>query len=540
MRNERESGPIANQAQARPWWETRPFVAAMVLLAAVPLLYPAIPPLVDLPGHMGRYRVEMDLATSPDLRQFYSFEWALIGNLGVDLLVWPLGKLIGLEPAVKLIVLSIPPLTVAGMLWVAREVHHRLPPTVMFALPFAYSYPFQFGFVNFTLSIALAFLAFGLWLRLGRLDRTGLRAALFVPLSCLVWLTHVFGWGVLGLMAFSAEAVRQHDRGRGWARSGVRAAFHAAALAGPLLLMLAWRSGVAGGSSADWFNWTAKFNWVAMVLRDRWQMFDLLSLGATFIVFVGALVHPRLTLSRNLAFSALVLMVMFLLLPRIIFSSAYADMRMVPVVFAMVLLAIRFKAKTDLPTAKLLAIAGLAFLLIRTGGTTASLAIAANDQRAKLAALDQIPRGARLVHMVSVECASSWALPRNTHLGAMALVRRNAFSNDQWTVEGTNLLSVDFSEAGRFMVDPSQIVRPAKCVNAGELTLDRSLRALPPGVFDYLWLIDSPPIPKAWVAGWEPVRIANGSLLLKWVDAPLSADAAPRPKTPRTETAIGR
>ena len=38
----------------RPWWETRWFVAAMVILAAVPLLYPPIPPLVDLLGHMGR------------------------------------------------------------------------------------------------------------------------------------------------------------------------------------------------------------------------------------------------------------------------------------------------------------------------------------------------------------------------------------------------------------------------------------------------------------------------------------------------------
>ena len=30
----------------RYWWETRAFVAAMILLAAVPLLYPALPPLL--------------------------------------------------------------------------------------------------------------------------------------------------------------------------------------------------------------------------------------------------------------------------------------------------------------------------------------------------------------------------------------------------------------------------------------------------------------------------------------------------------------
>ena len=147
-----------------------------------------------------------------DLQRYFGFNWALIGNLGVDLLIVPMAKLFGLELGVKLIVMAIPPMTVAGMLWVAREVHHRLPPTVMFALPFAIGHPFLFGFVNFALSMALAFLAFGLWLRLGRLDGRSCAPDLR-PLVIVVWLAHAFGWGVLGLMAFSAEAVRQHDKG---------------------------------------------------------------------------------------------------------------------------------------------------------------------------------------------------------------------------------------------------------------------------------------------------------------------------------------
>ena len=80
-------------------------------------------------------------------------------------------------------------------------------------MPFAYGHPFLFGFVNFALSMAFAFLAFGLWLRLGRLGRTRLRPALFVPISLIVFFTHTYGWGALGLLCFSAEAVRQHDRG---------------------------------------------------------------------------------------------------------------------------------------------------------------------------------------------------------------------------------------------------------------------------------------------------------------------------------------
>src|SRR5262245_33069125 len=163
------------------WWESRWLLLALVLGSTLPLLYPSVPPLVDLPGHMGRYRVELDLAHSPWLQQYYGYRWAAIGNLGVDVLVKLLGPLLGLEPAVKLIVLTIPPLTVAGMLWVAREVHGRIPPTAFFALPFVYGHPFLFGFVNYALAMALTFLAFGWWLRLGRLGRTRLRAVVCVP-----------------------------------------------------------------------------------------------------------------------------------------------------------------------------------------------------------------------------------------------------------------------------------------------------------------------------------------------------------------------
>ena len=518
----------ALKGEPRPWWESRPFVAAMILIAFVPLLYPAVPPLVDLPGHMGRYRVELDLANSPDLQRYFSFQWQLIGNLGVDLLVVPLSKLFGLELAVKLIVMTIPPLTVAGFLWVAREVHNRLPPTVLFALPFAFGHPFLFGFVNFTLSMALAFIAFGLWLRLGRLGRTGLRAILFVPISFLLFITHTFGWGTLGLLAFSAEAVRQHDRGIGWWRSAIRAAWHASVMAGPLLLMLLWRSGVSHGVPNDWFNLPAKVLWLVMALRDRWQYFDMLSIAVPLTTLVFAWRQRELTLSRNLAFSALVLFVVFLILPRIVFGSAYADMRLVPFTIVTALLAIRFKDATDPRLARNLALLGLGFYLVRIATTTASLAIAANNQAARLAALDHVPVGARMVHFVEQACGSGWPLARNSHLGAMGTVRRDAFTNDQWIIEGANLLSVHYPGADRFDQDASQMVRPVACANSNEWSLDRSLRALPPGAFDYLWLIDAVPEDPRLLAGATLVWSGPGSRLYRLSGAPKDVGLGPQ------------
>ncbi|MEO6579589.1 MAG: hypothetical protein ABIN83_00370, partial [Sphingomicrobium sp.] len=179
--------------------------------------------------------------------------------------------------------------------------------------------------------------------------------------------------------------------------------------------------------------------------------------------------------------------------PRIIFGSAYADMRIVPFMLAVALLAIRFSGETDLKMARTLAGLGLAFYLLRLVATTASLAMAGADQKAQLMALDHVPPGARVLSLVGEDCGSMWQLPRNTHLGALAIVRRSAFSNDQWPTEGANLLTVNYRRAGRFMFDPSQIVRSSRCAGGDIWSVDRTLRAIPSGAFDYLWTVNMPP-----------------------------------------------
>jgi hypothetical protein len=502
-------------SEPRPWWESPLCLGLVVFATALPLLYPPVPPLVDLLGHMGRYRVELDLAHSPWLQRYFDYHWAAIGNLGVDLLVIPLGKLIGLEPAVKLIVLMIPPLTAAGFFWVAREVHGRVPPTVFLALPFIYGYPFLFGFVNFTLSVALAFLAFGLWLRLGRLERTWLRSWLFIPISLIVFFCHTYGWGLLGLMCFSADAVRLHDRGRSWWRAGIEAALHTSVMALPLLAMLIWRGEAHGGQTIDWFNWKVKWRWIYSALRDRWKWFDIGSLVVPALIFVYALFSRKLELSRNLAFSAIVLAVSFVLLPRIIFGSAYADMRLVPYLMAVGLIAIRFRGPPARTTAQVLAVIGLMFFATRTIANTVSMGMAANDQSAKLGAIDLMPRGARVISLVGMTCQEYWPLLRNGHLGAMVIVRREGFSNDQWLLEGINLLDLKYRAAGYFAADPSQLVRPNRCRDPLHRMIDESLSTLPRKDFDYVWLIDAPPYDPATVADMRPVWRGPGSILYK-------------------------
>jgi len=499
------------------FWETRRYATLLVLLSAVPLIWPDIPPLVDLPGHMGRYRVQLELTESEALQRFYDFEWRLIGNLGLDLLVIPLEKLLGLELAVKLVVTAIPPLTAAGLLLIARVVHGSLPPTAALALPLAYSFPFQFGFANFCLAIAFAFLAFALWRWLAIQQRFRLRAAIFLPLSVVLWVVHTFGWGVLGVLAYAAEMVRRRDGGESWFKAWLKAPFDCLPLVLPMLLMILWRTGQVGGRTTDWLNWDQKWRWFYMMLRDRWEVFDIASVAILSAGIIFAACHRRIGFSRMLAVFAAFLILVFLCLPRIVFGSAYADMRLAPYAFAMALLAIRFKPSFKTVTLRWVAIASLGFFLVRTSATAASFWLYDRVYDGELAALQHVPPGARLVSFTGIRCRQPWMMSRLEHLPAMAMVRRRAFSNDQWTMVGAQLLTVHYQEGGRFVRDPSQMVTERQCRGETWLSLDNTLKRLPREAFDYIWLIRPPRHDPALLEGLQPIW-RNGSSLLYRVE----------------------
>ena len=484
---------------AKGWWERTGVLLVIAFATAIPLLWPQIPPLVDLPGHIGRYRVELDVQSSPELQRFYDFRWALIGNLGVDLLVVPLAKLFGLEPAVKLIVALIPPVTTLGIFAVAREVHGRVPPMALFAVPFVYGYSFNYGFVNFSLSVGLALLAFALWLRLSRPGRLRFRALLFVPLSCALWLVHVFGWGLLGLLAFSAEVVRLRDQGASWLSAVGEAALQMLPLSLPFVLMAVWRSGDVGGETKLYFLLGWKLKAIISALRDRWLIWDALGVAVALVVIVAGVFEKRLRYSRKLLIPALLLAAVFFALPYTFFGSANADSRLAPFVLIAFVIAVRFRER-DRKAESLVAALGLAFLICRIVGNGWSFVIADSEQRKITQALNQVPRGAKVLTLASGHCDDIWEAARHWHLGALVISRKYGFSNDQWQLPGAQLLSVKHKAAVPFHDSKSVMIFSTECARSlkgrgfdGVRTTQESLEQFPRAGFDYVWLIKPPP-----------------------------------------------
>jgi hypothetical protein len=473
------------------WWNSLWFLGALTLAATIPLLWPNTPPLTDLMGHMGRYRIELSDPSSPLRTRYYGFEWGFIANLGVDLLIVPMSKIFGLELGLKLIIMAIPPLTVAGMLWIAREAHGRVPPPALFALPIAYSFPFIWGFLNYLLSMALALNAYALWLRLGRQERWRLRHALFVPIGLALTVCHIFGWAVLCLLAYGAETVRARDAGHKFLPSLWEGGIACLSLAPPMALLVLWRSGDASGANNDWFSWKAKYVYLISMLRNVWMQLDLLNVYLLWLLVALGLGGVWVRMNRTLGIAAVMLILAYILLPRILLGSAYADMRLAPYMMLVATIALQLKS-TSRVQASIVALLATALFAGRLALLTVDFAAKDAAYARQLKALDHIPRDSRVFVEVSLQCLNHWETTRMDHLGAMAIVRRDAFVNGQWTAAGAQLLTIRYAPAKGYAEDPTQVLRPWRCRQAHAKTYPSGLNNLPHNAFDYVWLIDMP------------------------------------------------
>jgi hypothetical protein len=485
--------------------DTPLFTALLCLVSLIPVLVVDMPPLVDLYGHIGRFAVQTDLANRPELQPYYSYEWRLIGNLGADLLVEVLHRWLGLEGAVRAVVILAQLLATLGILAVSREVHGRISPYAIAALPLIYGYPFNFGFLNFALGMALALLAFALWLRLRRLGRERAAGLWLAGAGVVIWVCHTYGWAFLGLLcgsAMLAEVIAARAKPVAFVARILGACWP---LLLPLVPMLLWRAEAGGAFTGGWSAFH-KFNWLFSVMRTRWAYLDLGSLAFLLGLLVWAIWRKDVRMDGRLSIAAGLSFACFAILPMYVIGSAYADMRLLPYALALALIA----AGPRVTGGRVLGVVTALALVFFAGRSVTTAAAYVEQDRAVAEvtpALDSIPRGARLAFFVVDQCRAHWTLPVFDHLGGLALARRSVFVNDQWQGPGVNPLIVHYKAAGSFAHDPSQAVLPDNCRRKTRRRhLTKALEALPRNAFTHVWIIGQVTDKQTFPEGFTPVE----------------------------------
>lgn len=407
---------------------------ALALVSCLPLLVAGhYPQMVDYPAHLARYHVMLSRDASPFLQQYYGFEWRWMGNLGGDILIRPLAALFGLEPGARIMVTAIPVLIGLGIVAVDWTLHRRIGIGAMLAFAFIWSPSMQLGFINYGLSLAAALFAFAAWVKL---DGWRWRAPLFVPIGALVWLAHVSGWGVLGIMVFGYE----------WSKAKSWRAFVAP---WPLMFPMAVLAlGATSGTGDQIASYGPAFRIYKLAIwrqamRDTWEWLDYGSLAFVGLVLTGSLLAFRW--DGRLGWAAIAMLVLSIIMPRHIFGGDYVDARLISTGLLVGCLALRWHGPRWLVYAAALLFLGRLALTTQDS--------ARDSQRsAQIASLvEHLPQGARVASLVVTE-RGRWGYNGLEHIGAYAVVRRDALNNSNFALPLVHMLTI--RDAGPQFRDP--------------------------------------------------------------------------------------
>jgi len=476
----------------------------MALLAGMPVLVATLPQMGDYSAHLARYHVMLDGGQNPFLAKYYAFNWRWTGNVGVDLLIRPLAAAMGLEAAGRLICFVIPVLTGLGILAVEWALRRRIGIGALLAMTFIWSPALVMGFVNFGLSLALALFAFALWVRL---EGKEWRWSLFLPIGVAVWLCHVSGWGILGVMVGGYEL----NRTRSW-----RALLAPLPLAVPLvpLLLGGGTEGLMSYGSHVWLY--KKAIWVR-AMRDQIYWLDLLTPVLIGLAFLAALLARRV--DARLAWAAVLLAVASFVVPRKISGGDYADYRLVAACLLVACLAIDWR-----PARRTVLTAAASLFLVRLAVTTTGWYDSSQEMEQMLTTLDHVPEGARVASAVAIS-RGSWPNNPFDHLAGYAVVRRDALTNANFAVPTIHMLSL--KRPVPYFNDPTQRYnyRPGQPIDLSAFKPARQA--------DYLWYIGEVE-PSALPAGAEVVYRTQGSILARMpapapkIEGPALANASRR------------
>ena len=477
-------GRPASAGVVRAWWQSRWLWILLALASLLPFALSPLPPLGDLFSHMGRYHVMLDGAHLGALRRYWRFEWGFVPNLGQDLLMLPMSRLFGVERGALILAALIPPAMILGFRALSVAIHGRVEPIALLALPFAYSFTFLYGFMNFHTGLVVVLWAMVLWFRADHWPGS-VRIVVFTLISAVALIAHIGAWVIFLAAIGSLELARALERHR---LAPWPAFFEAAPRVVPLLVPGLLLVGLAnrgtpppatGGSLPYWL----KVYWLAFPLRDQNRWLDLASLALIAAAPALLLSLRRARLQSGMTLFAALLTLLFWALPLSFMNGFYGDLRLLAVIWIAVLLALRCDLTSR--SAGAIAVAALLLFAVRLTATTIGWTQRGHALTADLEALNQVPRGARIAAFAPLRTCQHWSNDGLSHLASLAIVRRDAFTSSEWDLPGQNLLRPAFLPGSTY----NHVTAPGVAGTCSGPTIASLLAGLPRERFDYVWLL---------------------------------------------------
>lgn len=304
-------------------------IALLAVLAAVsflPVLLTPIPAMVDYPNHLARMYILSQNGT-PDANPHYEVAWAFYPNLGMDLLVPQMARLMSVENATRLFLLVSQLLIVGGALLLEWARKGRVHLAGFAALAFLYCLPFSWGFVNFEFGLGLALWGIAVYLMLAERPWP-LRFVANGIFVAALYAAHFFSLGIYGatLGLYELWRIRQQ-------RTPYRvAAARLGALALPALALFGIMHMTAGSIGSEGTSWFLGFKliWSLRIMNG----YNLTAAATTGLALMIALLFGArrgvLKLDPAGSWIAIGFALLYLIIPSKLFGTSFVDLRVIP------------------------------------------------------------------------------------------------------------------------------------------------------------------------------------------------------------------
>jgi len=461
------------------------FVVFIIIL--VPIWIVNYPGMVDYPNHLARCYILAHYYDNPIWQQRYFLDYSPLPNLAIDLIVTPLLRVLPLIVAGKVFLSLAAALYVGGCSAVGRAVTGKPNWLALICAFTFYNSALLYGFVNYVFGVGVFLCVFAFWFRV-RIAMSPLRFIFLSSLSLVAFLAHLSSVVILGV-ACCIIAMLDFVRDRKIPSLIVKLAW----LASPALLMVGFMKSSGRIGTIDWGSPKEKLISLLAPVRSYSVALDV---GVIFALLLCAWAIRRGSRFHSTVAAGLVLIFLFLVTPKAMYTISAADARYV--IPAYLLIALSLNVRWGRWQKAALAVA-LAAMAIRTGSIAVSWLTISSRSEEVLSMGKYLPEGARIYVFKSPSDVSA------------KLDRGFSHVIELWTVSRKADISTLFALPGQqplvFRQPPCEFFESNICLYSYDFiwTYDP-----PASVRDYLLRLAAP------TATWEKVtlwRVTRNSVL---------------------------
>lgn len=412
-------------------WIPAAVYSLLVMVALYPVFAVDIPPLVDYPNHLARVFLLAKLEESASLQQNYALNWGFRPNMAMDIILPPLAKIFPIYDLGRAFVAVTLLVNLGAVVVLRRVAVGRVGYWPVLAMLVLYNHALFWGFLSYLFTTGLALFAFAGWLAF-RTRSVAFRLVFFAMAALGLFVSHIFGLLIYGVLVAGHEIWRAHRNGWAWAWIVREWPVTGAQFILPAALFLRWAmlDEAVGDAINKYGTWRDKLNAVFSPVNIGLPTVDTLTAVFLVCVLVWCLRSKQIGIAPALKVPVILLTAVTVIMPNYLSGVWGTDFRL-PAILVCVLVASVVPSSGAAKQVQVIVVLGAALLIGRSYFIADHWKALDNQFAEFRGSTAAMTKGAAILQVQDPsdkpDTPGRIVLPAYWHLGAIAVIERAAF-----------------------------------------------------------------------------------------------------------------